>query len=212
MEKRDRKALLTSLREGVPERGDPIGYLAEIAGSRDRALAKAACAGLVRHDDPRALCRLAERLLNPYSVGVIQYVIGILGRTAPEGCLVLLSATFFLDGRFLVEKFRALEAALESADDVVTLSHLAFLRRNDEIFSSPRHSLEIFETMRSVPNRDVTAGVVFGSAFRGMWGDYQDALPLPGRKGYVRAEEYVRTRVPGLVEVFCDRLDVRGCE
>lgn len=209
MEKRERKALLISLREGAPERDDPIGYLAEIAGSRDRALARAACAGLVRHEDPRALCRLAERLLNPYCVGVIRHVIEILGRSTPDGCLVVLSSVFFLDGRFLVEKFKALEAALESEDDVVTLSHLAFLRRNDELFSSPRHSLELFETMRLVPNRDMTAGVVFGSAFRGIWGDYQDGLPLPVREEYVRAEEYVRTRVPGLVKVFHERLDVR---
>lgn len=210
MEKHDRKALIKSLREGVPGMDDPIGHLAEFAGSRDRVLAKAACAGLVRHDDPRVLCRLAERLLNPYNVGVIRYVMEILGRAAPDGCLVLLSSVFFLDGRFLVEKFKALEAVLESTNDVVTLSHLAFLRRNDEIFSSPRHSLELFETMCTVPNRDMTAGVLFGSAYRGIWGDYQDALPLPGREEYIRAEEYLENRVPGLVKVFHERLDVRG--
>ena len=208
----DRKRLLRNLREGAPDRDDPIGYLADIAGSRDRPLAKAACAGLIRHDDPRALCGLAGRLLDPHRVGVIRSVIDILGRTTSRGGLAVLSATFFLDGRFVVEKFKALEAALESESDSVTLSHLIVLRRNDEVFSSPPHSLVLFETMRSVPNRDISAGIVFGSAFEGIWGEYQDTLPLPGREEYDRAVGYIRTRLPGLVEVFKERLGMRAGE
>ena len=212
MEKSDRKKLLKELREGAPDRDDPIGYLAGVAGSRDAALAKAACAGLFRYDDTRALCGLAGRLLDPHGVDVIRYNIEIIVRAAERGSIVILAATLFLDGRFIVEKFKALEAALESTGDMISLSYLAALRRNEEIFSSPRRSLKLFDTVRSVPNRDMTAGVLFGSAYRGVWGEYQDALPRPGREEYLRAVEYIHTRVPGLVEVFEGRLDARGGE
>jgi len=209
MQHHERKTLLKDLRQGAPGRDDPIGYLTEIAGSRDRALAKAACAGLFRHDDPRALCGLAGRLLSPRGVAVIRFVIALLGRAAERGGLAVLSATLFLDGRLLVEKFKALETALESTGDLISLSHLAYLRRNEELFSSPEKALELFDTIRNIPNRDMGEASVFGSAFRGVWGDYQDALPTPGREEYDHAAKYIETRIPGLAALFEERLGVR---
>jgi len=209
MDSPNRKALLKELRQGAWDRKDPIGFLIGSVESKDASVEKAALVGLLRHDDHRALCGLAGRLLIPRGVAVIRSCINLLGHSEKKGSIVVLSATLFLDGRYIVEKFKALEIAMESLGDMISLSLLATLRRNEEIFSSPGDSLEIFETIRSVPNRDMSAGAVFGSAFQGVWGEYQGALPLPDLEDFILAEQYIRTQIPGLVEVFRERLDAR---
>ena len=217
--KKERKDFLKLLRSGIPGDDAPIEKLTLLAnGIYDQTIEKAALAGLTLFDDANAVIGIAQRMLDSWGMSSISYANKVAGeRIIKQGGLILLGSTLFYDNRFIYEKIRYIEKALERIDDkscskqIVLLGNsikqIVLFYNSSNIMRDAQRVNDWMSTLLKVTNLDLRQGAIFGSQYEGTCEWQERVLNKCSDHDVSRANIYVESRIPGLKQLYDKKLE-----
>ena len=211
MLKEDRKRYLQYLRDGAPGHPRSVQILSDCTNNiGDQGIQKAALGGLSKQGTTEALLAIGERLTDNWGMGAITSAINICFKTFREGGLVLINATLFSDNRFINEKLEVNAKALRKLGKEHDLEIIENLINIGNYYAEPAIVNEYLQRIQMVNTPDIKWSVIFGSQFEGILG-WQGRLLQPClHEELEKADEYVESRIPGLKELFTEKLGLKS--
>ena len=201
---------LAYLRSGAQQDPNPLASLKEAAlHSRDQRTQVAALTGLEKHRSAEAALVIAERLMNPWGMAALTRAIEVLGRSFGNLGLAILSATFFMDERFFLEKWDAVMENAIASGDKGTATAILELGDPDEIRVHTQQAAIWLEVFVESGSRNVRNGALFGAQFHGLEHSRRFEFREPDRDELSKAIEYVESMLPGLKAAFEGHLQRR---